>query len=192
MGVLFGQRASDLFNRYTMNYNACLDGDLIVVHDDVQLAADALATVTFVAFLRTCVTQGVRVRWKGRAHGPLDSAPLHHLWPPESMRGVPRHQERAWRESFRYGLCYFRQGPEFLLVKDARDAMQPVRMVIDHPDLVATFLSGTTPLRHGALSAAQREAVDVLTAENLVYRVDDLLLTLPTRMHRWPIPFSAV
>lgn len=53
-------------------------------------------------------------------------------------------------------------------------------------------MAGRTPLPAEQLTATQREAVRLLIAENLMYRVGDLLLTLPTHMRRWPVPFSAV
>lgn len=167
-------------------------GKPIVVHEDVELGADALATMTFIAFLRTSLTQNVEVRWNGLVRGAFDTAPLHHLWPPTTLAGVAPEQAEEWRTTFRYGLCYYRQGPSFLLVKDSRLADSQVHLTIDHPDLIDTFLAADAPLQDSALTATQREAVGVLAAETLVYRLDGLLLTLPTRMRRWPVPFSAV
>jgi hypothetical protein len=192
MTVAYGRRAADLFTRATLGQDASVDGQTIVIHDEVDLGADAMATLVFVAFLQTCVTQAVPVRWSGRMRAGLDCAPLHHLWPPATIAWAPEQCARAWRTDFRYGLCHYRQGPGFLLVKDSRDPDQQVHLVIDHPDLVSTFQLGRAPLPVAGLSATQLEAVEVLTAEKLVYRVGELLLTLPTRMHRWPIPFTAV
>lgn len=190
----FARRASDLFNTHIppLPYDSTVEGNTIVLHDEVKLGADAHATMTFIAFLQTCLAQNVEVRWTALVSGGLDTSPLHHLWPPTTIDGAPPEQLHAWRATFRYGLCYFRQGPDFILVKDARIAAAQVHLVIDHPDLLAAFLAGHTPQRHSTLTATQREAVGVLSEENLVYRLDDLLLTLPTRMRRWPVPFSAV
>jgi hypothetical protein len=192
MTVGYGRRAADLFTQATLGHDASVDGQTIVIHDKVELGADAMTTLAFVAFLQTCVTQAVPVCWSGRVRGELDCAPLHHLWPPVMITGVAAQCARAWRDDFRYGLCHFRQGPDFLLVKDSRDPNHQVQLVIDHPDLISAFQVGRAPLPVADLSATQQEAVRVLTDENLVYRVGELLLTLPTRMHRWPIPFTAV
>ena len=192
MNTTYCRRAAELFNSRTLNYRATLQRGVIVVHEDVELGADPLATMAFIAFLRTSVAQDVEVRWSGLVRGTLDTASLHHLWPPTTLAGIPPEQGRAWREAFRYGLCHFRRGPGFVLVKDARVADGPTHFVIDDPDLTAAFLSGCAPLRDRCLTATQREAVDVLAEENLLYRLGDLLLTLPTHMHRWPIPFDSV
>jgi hypothetical protein len=193
MNTTLSSRASDLLEGCALDYRATVEGNAIVVHDDVDLGADALATMTFIAFLQTCIAEGVEVRWSARVtSGALDTAALHHLWPPTAIAGLPPEQAETWRATFRYGLCYFRRGPDFLLLKDSRNADGQVHLVIDHPDLVATFLAGCAPLHQSALTATQREAVGVLSQENLVYRLDDLLLTLPTRMRRWPMPFSSV
>lgn len=205
----FGQRAIDLLESSALDYAATVDGNTIVVHDDVELGTHALATMTFLAFLRSALTQDVKVHWTAQitannsnsSNGsstkpaalntaPLDTGPLHHLPPPTTIAGLPPEHLQAWRSTFRYGLCYFRRGPDFILIKDTRVA--DVHLTIDHPDLMATFLAACTPLRDDALTAIQREAIDILAAEQLVYRLDGLLLTLPTRMRRWPVPFSAV
>jgi hypothetical protein len=194
----FGSRACDLLDSHAQDYSATVEGNAIVVHEDVELGADALATMTFLAFLRAALTENVEVRWNarisGNGSGMLDTTPLHHLWPPTTIAvgGLPPEPAGAWRAAFKYGLCYYRRGPGFILIKDTRIADCRVHLTVDHPDLMATFLAGCTLLRDSALTSTQREAVDVLAGENLVYRVADLLLTLPIRMRRWPVPFSAV
>ena len=202
----FGSRACDLLDSHAQDYCATVEGNAIVVHEDVEFGADAFAAMNFIAFLRTALTEGVEVRWNARITGTstiaatgsststLDTTPLHHLWPPTTIAvaGHPPEPPRAWRAAFKYGLCYFRRGPGFILVKDNRIADRHVHLTIEHPDLMATFLAACDPMRDSALTATQREAVSVLCRENLVYRLDDLLLTLPIRMRRWPVPFSAV
>lgn len=195
----YGRRACDLLESHAQDYSATVEGNAIVVHEDVELGANALATMTFLAFLRAALTENVEVRWNARisdnnGSSTLDTTPLHHLWPPTTIAvgGLPPEPAREWRAAFKYGLCYYRRGPGFVLIKDNRVADCHAHLTIDHPDLMATFLAGCTLLRDSALTPTQREAVDVLAGENLVYRVDDLLLTLPIRMRRWPVPFSAV
>ncbi|MFH9347768.1 DUF5825 family protein [Kitasatospora sp. NPDC017646] len=188
MNVVVGDRAADLFRRHDPGYGATVEGGTIVVPDEVDLGGDALAALGFLAFLRVALEEGVPVRWTASGGGELDTAPLRHLWPPSGFAGLPAD---PWEEAFRYGLCYFRRGPGFITVKDAR-AEHDVHLMLDHPDLVTTFLAGRTPLPVEALTATQRQAVGLLIAENLMYRLGDLLLTLPTHMRRWPVPFSAV
>ncbi|MET8630888.1 DUF5825 family protein [Kitasatospora sp. NPDC004669] len=191
MTAVFGDRAADLIRRHDPGYGTTVERGVIVVRDEVDLGGNPLATLTFLAFLRVCLEEGVAVRWTATASGELDTAPLHHLWPPSGIVGLPTDRRRAWRQAFRYGLCYFRRGPGFITVKDAR-AEHGVHLMLDHPDLIATFLAGCTPLPADPLTATQRQAVGLLTAENLMYSLGDLLLTLPTHMRRWPVPFSAV
>lgn len=190
----FGHRASDLFDTLALNYDATAEGNTIVVHDEVELGTDALATINFIALLQTALTHDVQVRWTGvlTSSSRMDTAPLHHLYPPTTLVGLPPEHLRTWRAAFRYGLCYFRRGPDFIMVKDARLGTGDVHLTIDHPDLLATFLAACAPQRDSTLRPIQREAAAVLASENLIYRLDDLVLTLPTRIRRWPIPFSAL
>ncbi|MDH6139968.1 hypothetical protein P3T35_001968 [Kitasatospora sp. GP30] len=191
MTAVFGDRAADLFRRHDPGYGATVERGIIVVHDEVDLGGNPLATLTFLAFLRVCLEEGVAVRWSATACGELDTAPLHHLWPPSGIAGLPTDRWRAWHNAFRYGLCHFRRGPGFITVKDGR-AEHDVHLMLDHSDLIAAFLAGRTPLPADSLTATQRLAVDLLTAESLMYCLGDLLLTLPAHMRRWPVPFSAV
>lgn len=192
MNTVFGQRAQDLFDSYALRYRATVSDGGIVIGEEIDLSRDAKSTMAFLVFLQAALTRGVEVRWSGLVRGEFDTASLHHLWPPATVAGLPAGKVRAWQETFRYGLCYFRAGPGFILVNDGRASDGKVRFVIDHPDLVATFLAGREPLVNGSLTAVQREAVDLLEAENLVYRIGELLLTLPARMRQWPVPCTTV
>ncbi|MFF9645006.1 DUF5825 family protein [Kitasatospora aureofaciens] len=189
MNAVVGDRAADLFRRHDPGYGATVEGGVIVVHDEVEVGGDdPLATLSFLRFLQVALEEGVAVRWAASGGGELDTAPLHHLWPPSRIAGLAAE---PWEEAFRYGLCYFRRGPGFITIKDAR-AENDIHLTLDHPDLIATFMAGRTPLPAERLTATQREAVGLLIAENLMYRVGDVLLTLPTHMRRWPVPFSTV
>ncbi|MFD5464650.1 DUF5825 family protein [Kitasatospora sp. NPDC127059] len=191
MTAVFGDRAAELLRRHDPGHGATVERGAILVHDEVDLGGDPGATLAFLAFLRVCLEEGVAVRWTATGGSELDTAPLRHLWPPSRIAGLTADRRRAWEEAFRYGLCYFRRGPGFITVKDAR-AERDVHLMLDHPDLIATFLAGRTPLPVDLLTETQREAAGLLSAEDLMYGLGDSLLTLPTHMRRWPVPFSAV
>jgi Family of unknown function (DUF5825) len=158
--------------------------------EPLPLAGGLPDTATAVALLRDCATAALRVRWRAGPESGLDLSLLHHLPPPA---GPPAPALDRWRRAYRYGSCHFRLGPGFVQVKDARDpAGLPVVLVADHPDLIATFLRCQDPTPLDALDATGRTAVDLLLEERLLLLAGGVVLTLPHRMRRWPVPYNAV
>lgn len=138
--------------------------------------------------IREATSTGVSMTWTWDERWRTDPARLHHLIPPI---GPDLPAVRAWRDAYRYGLFYWRHGPGFALVKDARPA-SAARHTIDDPDLLACFQSAQDGIELGACSAVQREAASILADAGILTVVDGVALVLPYRMRRWPIPFTAV
>jgi len=173
----------------------------IVVDEGAHIGADPHDTAALLRLLRECDADGVRVVWTARRARGFDTTALHHLPPPfgpfEADAGTPAARPPdqallAWRADYRRGSCHFRHGPGFVLVKDARDPANVARFTLDHPDLVAAFTHCLEPTRRADLDARAREAMDLLVGEGLAIDLDGLLLTLPVRMRRWPIPYNSV
>ncbi len=160
--------------------------------EPVALGAEPQSTALFVAFLRDSTTHLTGVEWRGTLADTLDLALLHHLPPPSDLGAGSDEIVTRWRASHRYGTCYYRRGPGFLLVRDVRVAVSATRYTLDDPVLVDTFLRCQEPTSLNALTAAQREAVSLLDAERLVLRMADVVVGLPMRMLHWPIPSMAV
>lgn len=158
----------------------------------VALGAEPRSTALFVAFLRDSTTHLTGVEWRGTLADTVDPALLHHLPPPLDLGAGSDEIVARWRTSYRYGTCYYRRGPGFLLVRDARVAVSAARYTLDDPVLVATFLRCQEPTSLNALTGEQREAVSLLHAERLVLRMADIVVGLPIRMLHWPIPSMAV
>ncbi|MDG4824884.1 DUF5825 family protein [Asanoa sp. WMMD1127] len=157
-----------------------------VVAEPIVLAADP-ATLTFLAWLRDQHSATTAVAWRATVDPALDTAPLHHLQPPEPVGPLPAEVAR-WRASHRPALRYYRRGPGFIQVKDVRRPSAGARFVLDHPPLIEAFDRCLAPTRLSDLAEPHRRAAEALVDEQLLMLVDGWALTLPYRMRRWPVP----
>ncbi|UFQ20003.1 MULTISPECIES: DUF5825 family protein [Streptomyces] len=142
---------------------------------------------------RQCASHQVGVDWSCPPAADLTGPALHHLPPP----AAPNHAKApdphdTWRQRHRYGLCYFRRGPGCVSVKDSRAPDATAHFTLDDPGLRTGFLHALTPRPAHHLTPRQREAARLLVHENLLWQSPGgHLVTLPTRMLRWPIPATA-
>ncbi|MFF5261843.1 DUF5825 family protein [Actinomadura viridis] len=179
---------------------------MTAIDGTLDLGGDPAATARAVALLRDLVPTGERVEWRGRITGPLDLPLLHHLPPPaaleygkgdgtEAGRGIGQAEKKAaaeqetWARSYAFGSLYYRMGPGFVQVKDVRDPERPVRSVLTDPAAIEVFTACLTPARVRDLDAP---ALRDLLRRRLLLAAGDLVVTLPYRLTRWPIPFFAV
>jgi len=140
-----------------------------------------LATLRFLRRLREAAGDGAEVAWQ--ADLPVaDTRLLYHLPPPVAGPTLD-----AWRAAYRPGLCHYRRGPGFLLVRDGRGA---------GPSVPETTLTGADAaaieqfLEPGPDDGSV--ALDRLAGLGLVLRLGGLALTLPYRLRRWPIPCTSI
>jgi uncharacterized protein DUF5825 len=138
----------------------------------------------FVRLLREAASYGVGVTWRGDLGLRADPRLLYHLPPPVS--GAEPGTDR-WRAMFRYGLCYYRVGPGFLLVVDHRRSIHAVAAVLREPDEIATLrgLACPGPAKNTAAFAR-------LCDQGLIVRHGGAAVSLPYRLRRWPIPCTAI
>ncbi|MFD4656773.1 DUF5825 family protein [Kitasatospora sp. NPDC058444] len=184
-----------------------LDGRLVVLAAPVRLGAGGRPAAEAVRLLRECQGQVLPVRWSLAPDDPLLHDPdaadfalhhLHHLPPPaasatEATEATEAERALAdWRSAYAYGRFYYRQGPDFLQVRDRRDPDASARFALDHPDLVATFRACLTPTALDDLSSTGREAVSVLASEGLVLVTRGWAVTLPPRIRHWTVPDTGV
>ncbi|MBC6462654.1 DUF5825 family protein [Actinomadura sp. HBU206391] len=154
----------------------------------IILGENPVDTVRFVSWLRDRFSDGVIVRWQGSVVSTFAPPDLYHLPPPEGTGGW--YQE--WRDTFALGLFYFRRGPGFIQIKDVRDPAASASFVLDEGPLTRTFTRCLVPCSLAELQGDEREAAEALLEENLLLRAGDLVVTLPNRMKRWPVPAMAL
>ncbi len=165
-------------------------GDIRIA-EKLVFGGNPLRAAHAVRLLRDNCCLGRPVRWRGRAAGVFDVGALVHLPPPEELTNAPGAAEE-WRERHRYGLFYFRVGPGFILVKDQRNMTEAARFVIDDPDIVDVFKQSLAPTMLSRMGKRQLQAAQMLCDEGLLLRTGDVVVTLPARLRRWPVPFRAI
>lgn len=128
--------------------------------------------------------------WTGPVPRDMDTRLLHHLPPPaaSSASAAGGRRLEQWRDAFRPGLCYYRMGPGFILVVDARDPDGSSRIRIDQEPLVDAFLLADQPARMDGQPPVVRAALEFLLSEGLLLSFGGFVTTAPYRMLRWPIP----
>jgi hypothetical protein len=92
-----------------------------------------------------------------------------------------------WRAAFRYGLCYYRVGPGFLLVVDHRRTSHGIASVLRDPDEIATLRGLAYPG-----PATETAAFARLCDQGLILRAGGAAVCLPYRLRLWPIPCTAI
>jgi hypothetical protein len=144
-------------------------------------AAEPVPSLRLLRFLREAACYGIAVRWHVGAAGLDMGLPLLHHLPAPASPSVP-----GWAASYRYGLCYYRQGPDFLAVHDAR--FITVRRHLLQGQERDAFLRCSQPTIAGPLDRPLRWLVD----QGLILRLGDMALSLPYRLRRWPIPCTSL
>ncbi|WP_426749394.1 RiPP maturation radical SAM C-methyltransferase [Myxococcus sp. Y35] len=148
-------------------------------------------SVHFIRFLRDSAAARLRVHWSGSASGAVKARALNHLEPP--MAGG-EETLRAWKERHAYGRCYWRAGPDFVLIKDSRAGGDFARFTLEDGPLRDVFTRLSVPQRLDAFGTDEtdREALDVLMEEDLVLRLGDWVVALPYQIKHWPVPFMSI
>ncbi|MFF9086635.1 DUF5825 family protein [Streptomyces sp. NPDC014991] len=163
----------------------------------LDLSGSGRGTAEAVRFLRECQSLGLRVDWRATGTPSYDPALLHHLPPPAQLppptaRPSLARDQAGWREAYGHGVLYHRRGPDFVTVLDRRERGTAVRLTLDHPALVGTFLRLLEPTPVDALDPDGREALGLLVAERLVLAAGGWAVSLPPRIRRWPVPCTAI
>ncbi len=149
---------------------------------------DARAAISFLRFLRDAASAGLRVIWRGdlRLDG-IDDALVAHLSPPE---GRPDHS--TWRSRHRFGLFYWRRGPDFILVRDRRRQEMGARLTIEGAGDLEAFSRLLPGCRLIDLSPDLRTSAGALVASGVGVQAGGWATILQTRLPTWPIPYTAV
>lgn len=142
----------------------------------------------WIACLRDLTACAVPVDWHATAALAPLTALFHHIAPPADDR--PEFAE--WRDIHRYGLCYWRSGPQFATIVDRRILQESHEFTLDTPDYLTVFTAAQVPVERARLEAMGAEALDALEAERLILSIAGWSLALPFRMRHWPVPFTAI
>ncbi|HEU5471033.1 MAG TPA: DUF5825 family protein [Actinophytocola sp.] len=159
----------------------------LVLTEPVVLGADDEFDVRFLRLLREAMSVILRIDWTAGSALPFDPALVCHLPPP---RPGPQDGVGEWRRRHRYGLCYYRTGPGFLLLRDVR--AEGMRYRLDDERAVACWPRLEAVAHLPGAEPDTRTLCDLLDAERLVVRRGAWATLLPYRMRQWPVPFDAV
>jgi hypothetical protein len=163
-----------------------VDIESLVAHGAVELrltgSVAGAGWVRLVALLVAAREHGLAVEWALPADRPewVTADVLLHLPPPvagdadEIARWSARHQ---------FGQLYWRRGPGFVTVVDARGESR-IRYVIDEKPVLALFESLAVPRPITGLSGE----MDDLSDAALVVQQDGWAVRLPYRLRHTPMP----
>jgi uncharacterized protein DUF5825 len=147
-------------------------------------------SLRWLRFVRDATALGMAVRWSVRVVGAgVDLSAFTHLRAPELIAGgAPGDLLAAWSAAPDQAF-YWRRGPGFAQVRDTRIGRGANRWIIDDVVTLEAFTRAQTPCPRSATPSA---ILDPLIAEGLVVESGDFVLTVPYRVQRWPIPYTAI
>lgn len=167
---------------------------LIEIQGQVVLE-DSYQSLEFIRFLRDVTSYGIRIIWGGHIDNTFPIEQLAHLYPPElSIQGINIERIMQWQNSYKFGLYFMRQGPDFFILKDKRPFRSPVTFTIGDPTMRSTFEKLNAPIKwnDGNLDEAEIAAAKLLLDHCLVLSLADSVIRLPYRINKWPIPAHIV
>jgi hypothetical protein len=137
--------------------------------------------VRLVALLVGAREHGLPVQWRLPVDGPSWAEPsmLQHLPPPLDGDVASR-----WRQTHQFGQLYWRRGPGFVAVIDARGDSR-IRYVIDEAPLLASFHAVHEPC---PIDSVESEQLIELIDARLAVRGDTLAVGLAYRLLHTPMP----
>jgi hypothetical protein len=144
----------------------------------------------WVRLLREATALSVPVSWQLTNDPPIDVGLLAHLSAPTYIVGVkPEVPLDEWRSKPQGRTLYWRQGPDFIQVRDTRIGRVAARWLLDDLPTQRVFRSflepQDTPLESSGPFRDLSEA-GLLLVQN-AYSV-----ALPYRVVQWPIPYTAI
>lgn len=161
----------------------------VILDEPIPFGKKIADDLLWLRLLRDVTSHGIRLDWTlaGRPKVPLHTY-VHLLPPTAGTNSEASLAATEWAAGFRYGLYYYRLGPDFVSVKDVRPGVEGRRLTIadgfDHFLAIARALS-SDELSDDAMDAL-RDAIDA----DLALEVDGRVLLLPYRMRHWPVPYT--
>ncbi|BCB75147.1 hypothetical protein GCM10022251_34960 [Phytohabitans flavus] len=157
------------------------------IADRVRLDGTDPDALSQVRALREAAALATTVDWAVDLPPGLPVWTLTHLPPPREATGLTPVELQEWRHRYRYGLCYYRRGPDFVVVHDDRREPATRRVVTDQA-AVEALATLRLPQLPDVLPPAVRAVLPALHRHGLILRLGGQVLTLPWRPTRWPVP----
>ncbi|MFI0351062.1 DUF5825 family protein [Actinomadura sp. 9N407] len=153
-------------------------------HVDIRRGADLGFALEQLSLVRELTRIGLPAQWTLACDDDFPVSPLHSLYPPSAVVQGDGGAARRWQDSYRYGSLFFRKGPGFIDVRDARRAGLR-RLTFSRQ----AQLDAVRALDRGAtLESVSPAVADDLRRHRLVTEIGPYLWWLPYRLHRWPDP----
>lgn len=176
----------DLAGLPSLDVNTLVAGGLTELALALPAELTGAGWVRLVSLLAAARAHGLAVDWSLPTAGPdwARAENLHHLPPP---RAGDVDEVASWTRRHSYGQLYWRQGPGFLSVIDARRESRE-RYVIDDERLLNVFLRLGSPLTSDDLNTAETGALAELIDAGLAVTAGGSATRLPYRLLHWPMP----
>ena len=154
---------------------------------DLTTPAGAAEAAWTLALIRELTSHAIEIRWRLRTapDGP-PLVTLSHLYPPTELHGADTPDTlKRWRSGYYMGRCFYRQGPNFVQVRDHRYG-ELHRFTIDdqeYLDAIQTLLTGGPETQN-----IPTEIITDFENESLTIRLGNTPWWAPYRLRRWPLP----
>jgi Family of unknown function (DUF5825) len=170
---------------------AALANTTVAAGEPLVFGRSVATDLALLHLLREATSHAVRLRW---TLAGVPSLPLRthiHLIPPIGGAGdAAAAHAREWAAGYRYGACYYREGPGFVTIKDVRPGGEPVRMTIR--DGAGHFLAMSRARDESDLAAQTAALLGTAEQAGLLIRHSGRLLILPYQIRHWPVPCVAI
>ncbi|WP_354051572.1 MULTISPECIES: DUF5825 family protein [unclassified Bradyrhizobium] len=158
----------------------------VIIDRPIDLGAATELEIRRLRLVRDLTSSSIPVEWRLHGVNGSELTSFHHLSPPTDIRGTDCDLS-AWREQFRYGLLYWRAGPGFISIRDARNGNVTVTTLSSA--YAAAFMRCLVGDR---LEGVDAKILQTLISDRVIMRLDGCYLSLAYRMRRWPIPCNAI
>lgn len=157
----------------------------VVLQPRLDDLPDATLRLQYLRLLRDLSSCSVSVSWRCSEETlPAGSRRLLvHLSPPDG--------DLVWASQFRFGALYWRRGPGFLFIKDAR-TVGATHYILDEPTEQDLFQRFSAPQACTKLTRLEAQVFEGLAECGFLFIDSGYALSLPYRMKHWPIPFKAI
>lgn len=143
--------------------------------------------VRWLALIRDLTACSITVHWILK-HDPTPETQvelLSHIFPP--LADSPARTASIWAEKYKFGSLYWRRGPNFYQIRDARRPTKRI-FILDDSETRQIFDSCAGGAQ---LCPRSPELIDLID-EGLVLELGTLALRLPYRMRHWPVHFRSI
>jgi hypothetical protein len=153
----------------------------------LKFRANSIESFLWIKFIRDFSAYERKIEWQLELSEEIPYEKFMAFPPPGALFTDAKGLSE-WTTNYRRDLFYWRRGPNFVSIKDAR-AFPPRVLTTDKAETFTTFLQCVSGLPK---ASADADAIDELLSEGLVIMVGGMYLALPHRIRRWPVPCSAI